>query len=73
MKLTNMLFSSQVLGRGTIRHFSDGDFAIPVGSPGGDSYIDSLRLRRPAARRIPAGASLASKAPGRSGFRSLFR
>jgi hypothetical protein len=69
MKLSNMLFSSQVLGRGTVRHFSDGDFAIPVGSPEGGSYIESLRLRRPPARRM----AVARKPAGRSGFRSLFR
>ncbi len=50
MKLTRMLFSSQALDRGNIRHFSDGDFAVPLDSRGGLSYIDSIRLRRPAVR-----------------------
>lgn len=50
MKLSRMLFDSQALGRGSIRHFSDGDFAIPLNSGGSFSYIDSIRIRRPGCR-----------------------
>lgn len=55
MKLTNMLLSSQTLGHGSTRHFSDGDFALRFDSRGGQSYVDSLRLRRPATRSPRSG------------------
>lgn len=60
MKLTRMLFSSSTLNRGTVRHFSDGDFALPMNGRGGLSYVDSIRLRRPGT--LPAAAR--SACPG---------
>ncbi len=61
MKLTRMLFSSETLDRGTVRHFSDGDFAFPLNSRGHLSYVDSVRLRRPVSRSLKINTG---EAPG---------
>ncbi len=75
MKLSSMLLASRVLDRARIRHFSDGDFVVPLNVRSGSSYIESLRIRRPVIRiaRGMEAAAVRSAGSDRGGFRGLFR